>query len=89
MVVRALNVYRGNKHILKNRIYGFYQDWTWGDIIHDLSSEFMKPISKSDTVEVSVSSSLNAMSMDVIHPDLSEPVKIVHSFDKSLKICCI
>ena len=31
MVVRALNVYRDNKHILKNRIYGFDQDWTWGN----------------------------------------------------------
>ena len=65
------------KHILKNRIYGFDQDWTWGNIIQDLSSEFEEPISKSDTVEVSVSSSLNVMPMEVIHPDLLEPVKIV------------
>ena len=85
IVIRALNVYKGNKHVLKNRIYGVDQDWTWGDIIHDLFSEFEEPILKSDIVEVSVSSSLNVMPMEVIYPDLLEPVKIVHSFDKSLR----
>ena len=70
----------------ENRIYGVDQDWTWGDIIHDLFSEFEEPILKSDTVEVSdFSSSLNVMPMEVIYPDLLEPVKIVHSFDKSLR----
>ena len=46
----------------------------------------MEPILKSDTVEVSdFSSSLNVIPMEVIYPDLLEPVKIVHSFDKSLR----
>ena len=71
------------QNILKNRIYSFNSSDTWNDILYELLNETDSNIDKCDTVEISVSKSLNGG--ELFHPDCEEEIHILYEFNKNLK----
>lgn len=71
------------KAIAVNKLYSFNKEWTWADILHDITDPDKFAIDKLDDIVITVSDKIQ--SVGGFEPDINEQIKVVHEFDNKLK----
>ncbi|XP_052781048.1 uncharacterized protein LOC128217737 isoform X2 [Mya arenaria] len=69
--------------IAKNKISSFESTNTWEDVLSDFMNKANVTLQKTDSVTISVCK--NSTDVESFHPDISESISVLNTFDCSLK----